>query len=127
MHTADWEALQTLRVGIEAEQKYYPGTFAHIWITRPPWIFSAIWATVYPWLDEYARERITVLDDGHAEQLLKEVDAEQLPVFLGGTYQTPEEESVAQAAQLEDTQAIAAGEKWAKELVVPPEGAVITW
>ena len=128
MHTADWEALQTLRVGIEAEQKYYPGTFAHIWITRPPWIFSAIWATVSPWLDEYAKERITVLGDDHAQVLLKEIDKDQLPAFLGGAYQTPAEEIVAQAAaQLEESQSIAAGAKWVKDVSIPPEGAVITW
>jgi hypothetical protein len=40
LHTADWEAMQCMRTGIEVEQRHYPGTFAHIWITRPPWVFS---------------------------------------------------------------------------------------
>ena len=57
---------------------------------------------------------ITVLDDGHTEQMLHETEADQLPTFLGGTYQTAEEEESAAVAEAQLSQSIAAGELWKK-------------
>jgi hypothetical protein len=127
LQTADWEAMQCLRQGIEIEQRYYPETMAHIWITRPPWIFSAIYAMAYPWLDDYAKARITVLDgDDYTSKLLEHIDAEQLPVFLGGLHQTQEEQIEAAAAAAELAHDIAAGELWKKEVAVSA-GDLVSW
>ena len=125
LHVADWEAMECLRQGIEMEQRNYPETFAHIWLVRPPWIFSAVYSMVLPWLDDYAKARVTVIYDDHTTELLKEIDADQLPAFLGGEYQTAEEEEA--AVDAEQSQEIAAGALWSTGVVVPDEGANVSW
>ena len=40
MAQMDREGLETLRRGIEAEQRYYPETFHKIVIVRAPWAFT---------------------------------------------------------------------------------------
>lgn len=126
LHVADYEAMHTLRRGIEIEQRYYPETIDHIWITRPPWIFSAVYNMVWPWLDDYAKSKITVLGDDFTEHLLAHMHESQLPEFLGGTFRSELEEAKAESA-LEQNQNIAAGSLFNTEVKVMIPGIKVSW
>jgi hypothetical protein len=54
--------------------------------------FTAVWAVVKGFLDEKTREKIQIKGSDYKKTLLKYVDADQLPDFLGGTCTAPLEE-----------------------------------
>lgn len=47
-------------------------------------MFTGIWAIIKMWLDEKTKNKITILGSSYKEELLKFVDPENLPDFLGG-------------------------------------------
>ena len=57
-------------------------------------LFSVIWAVVKPWLDKKTRSKITIVGSSYKKMLLKDVDAENLPPFLGGCCKCKEEYGV---------------------------------
>lgn len=57
-------------------------------IVNAPWTFSTVWAVVKGWVDEKTRSKIQILSGDPLPELLKYIDIEQLPEFLGGKNQT---------------------------------------
>lgn len=53
-------------------------------------IFSAIWTVVKTFIDEKTRQKISICGSSYKKDLLKFVDEENLPDFLGGTCKCPE-------------------------------------
>ena len=47
-------------------------------------LFSGIWAMIKPWLDDKTKAKIKIIGSSYEKELLEEVDAENLPDFLGG-------------------------------------------
>eukprot|EP00455_Lapot_gusevi_P031720 TRINITY_DN344_c0_g2_i6.p2 TRINITY_DN344_c0_g2~~TRINITY_DN344_c0_g2_i6.p2 ORF type:complete len:253 (-),score=82.20 TRINITY_DN344_c0_g2_i6:605-1363(-) len=72
---------------IDIDQYYYPETLWRLYIINAPFIFKMLWSAVKPWIHPITRERIQVLGSDYKQQLLKTIDADQLPVYLGGTCQ----------------------------------------
>lgn len=63
----------------------YPETFGRAYFVNAPGFFNFLYAIVKGWLDEKTRNKIQVLGADYKEELLKHIDADQLPKFLGGT------------------------------------------
>ena len=55
-----------------------------MFIVNAPFIFSAIWAIVKGFIDEKTRKKINIIGGKYQKKLLAAVDAENLPVWLGG-------------------------------------------
>lgn len=49
-----------------------------------PWSFTAVWSIVKGWLDEKTRQKIQMVGSKPTKELLKYIDEEQIPDFLGG-------------------------------------------
>ena len=58
-------------------------------IVNAPMTFTTVWSMIKAWLDEKTREKIQIKVSKYKETLLKYVDAEQLPEFLGGKSTLP--------------------------------------
>lgn len=54
-------------------------------IVNAPMLFSGVYGMVKGWLDEETRKKIQILGGSYSKELLKYVDKDQLPDFLGGT------------------------------------------
>jgi len=47
-------------------------------------MFSGLWSIIKGWLDEKTRKAVDILGSNFLPKLLKDIDIEQIPVFLGG-------------------------------------------
>lgn len=64
---------------------YYPECVGKIFIINAPFIFSASWRLITPLIDEVTVKKISIMGGSFQTELLKHVDAAQLPVEYGGT------------------------------------------
>lgn len=55
-----------------------------MYIVNAPFIFTAIWAIVKGFIDEKTRKKINIMGGSYKKTLLKAVDPENLPIWLGG-------------------------------------------
>ena len=55
-----------------------------MYIVNAPMIFTGIWAIVKGFLDEKTRNKIHIKGGSFLDDILKYVDIENLPDFLGG-------------------------------------------
>jgi hypothetical protein len=60
-----------------------------MFIINAPMLFSGVWAMIKMWLDEKTRAKITIIGGNYKTELLKYIDIENLPEFLGGTSKPP--------------------------------------
>jgi len=72
----------------DADTAYYPETLGRTLIVNAPAIFPTIWGIVKSWLDPFTASKVQVYSDCPAE-ILKYIDADQLPVEYGGTCACP--------------------------------------
>ena len=73
---------RTMRLGSDN----YPEIVGKIFLVNVPTIFPFIWAMIKGWIDEGTRQKFNILTSSYVkEALLKEIDEDQLPKFLGGT------------------------------------------
>lgn len=54
-------------------------------IINAPTSFKAIWSLVKPFLDKHTLKKIEVHGSHFLPHVLKEVDAENIPAFMGGS------------------------------------------
>lgn len=54
-------------------------------IVNAPWVFTGVWAVIKAFLDEKTRKKIQIIGGSYKKELVKYVDADQLPESLGGT------------------------------------------
>jgi hypothetical protein len=66
-------------------QNYYPERLGRLYLINAPWGFSTVWSVVKGWLDPVTVAKIHILGSGYQTELLKQVDAENLPKQFGGT------------------------------------------
>lgn len=82
----DWKGLKYLKHLIAVSQHNYPEMLGHLYIVNIPWLFNAGWKIIKPWLEPHTIEKITILQNHEFKQkLLEQIEADQLPEFLGGT------------------------------------------
>jgi hypothetical protein len=87
----------------------YPETLGNCYIVNAPWVFNLLWSAISPMLKQSTQDKILVCGADYKEVLslyqhvpstqhlrtspwqvlLKNIDAANLPVFLGGTCACP--------------------------------------
>ncbi|CAD8196657.1 unnamed protein product [Paramecium pentaurelia] len=65
-------------------QNNYPEILGKMYIVNAPMMFTGIWAMIKIWLDEKTKNKITILGSSYKDELLKHIDIDNLPDFLGG-------------------------------------------
>jgi hypothetical protein len=81
--------LLILKDTTQIDQDYYPEFLGRIFVVNTPKMFTAVWKIIKKWLDPIVQEKVTILGADFREALLKEIDAANLPGWLGGTCSCP--------------------------------------
>jgi len=66
------------------DMNYYPELLGNCYICNNSFFYKAIWGIACGLLHETTRSKIKFISSNYAEELLKIVDADKLPKFLGG-------------------------------------------
>ncbi|KAI8473261.1 MAG: CRAL-TRIO domain-containing protein, partial [Monoraphidium minutum] len=66
------------------DQDNYPEMLGRICIINAPMLFKAVWALIKPMLNPRTLNKIQICQTNYAADLLEWVDADNLPVWLGG-------------------------------------------
>ncbi|CAO3576437.1 unnamed protein product [Absidia cylindrospora] len=66
-------------------QSYYPETLCRLFVVNAPSAFLVMWKIVRPWLDPKTLDKVQILGKDYKDVLLKYIDSESLPAFLGGS------------------------------------------
>ncbi len=78
-------AMRCLKAAAENDQKFYPESLHKLYVVNCPKIISYAWNMVKPWLDERTQKKIFFYKDHETKaKLLEDIDADNLPVELGG-------------------------------------------
>ena len=77
-------ALNLLRLIAEHDQAYYPERLGMLFVVNAPSFFTKVWSIVKKWLDKRMLGKVHILGADYEQVLLKYIDAENLPSFLGG-------------------------------------------
>ena len=78
------EIRRYLQTSSKIGQDNYPETMGQLWIVNAPFMFSVLWSILKLWLDEKTKKKIKIYGSGFKKDLLKVVDSDNLPDFLGG-------------------------------------------
>ena len=65
-------------------QDFYPELLGQMIIVNAPFLFNMLWTIIKVWLDKKTKKKIQIYGSGYKKDLLKLIDADQLPDFLGG-------------------------------------------
>lgn len=57
-----------------------------MYIINSGYLFAGIWAVMKPWIDSETRKKISIISGSGKKELLEAIDAENLPVELGGEF-----------------------------------------
>jgi len=80
-----WQVKSLAKASFQISQDYFPETMGQLLIINAPSSFAFIWGMIKPWLAKETVEKVDILSSNYREVLLEVVDAENLPVTLGGT------------------------------------------
>ena len=81
-------AITALRTASQIGSDYYPETLGCYLILDPPGWFPYLWAIIKTFIDEKTRTMIKVVPQAEQmTELLKIIDLENIPAFLGGKCQ----------------------------------------
>ncbi|KAF9203325.1 hypothetical protein BGZ49_006536 [Haplosporangium sp. Z 27] len=84
-HQLHMEGLNMLRSLTDMDQKAYPERLGMLFIVNSPYVFVKVYSMIKKWLDPGVIEKIHILGKDYKTVLLKHIDDENLPDFLGGT------------------------------------------
>ena len=73
-----------LKLASDIGQDYYPEMLGKMTIINVGMFFRAIWSMVKSFIDPKTQAKITLLKSNYKDELLKLVDEDKLPAFLGG-------------------------------------------
>ena len=73
------------KIATKIAQDYYPEILGQLYIVNSGFMFRAIWSIVKGWIDKKTQKKIKIISGSGKKDLLKAIDADKLPVFLGGT------------------------------------------
>eukprot|EP00897_Mesotaenium_endlicherianum_P002499 jgi/Mesen1/2277/ME000154S01446 len=68
---------------------FYPESLGSLVIVNAPMAFTLVWDLLLPYLDERTQKKTQIHRDDGVESLLKIIDAENLPDFMGGSCECP--------------------------------------
>lgn len=80
LHNMDYSVVKFILTCFE---KFYPECLGYMFIHRAPWVFSSVWAIIKGWIDPVVASKISFTKS--EKDLLKFIDADQIPKSLGGT------------------------------------------
>ncbi|KAI9206529.1 CRAL-TRIO domain-containing protein [Polychytrium aggregatum] len=83
-HQFNLTAIGLLRGVGEFDANYYPERLERLFVVNTPSFFSRAWMLIKIWLDKNTLEKIQIIHDDGRDVLLKYIDAENLPEFMGG-------------------------------------------
>ncbi|MDP2435677.1 MAG: SEC14 family lipid-binding protein [archaeon] len=87
-HMASW-AMSMLKQFIEIDEAHYVESLEKLLIVNAPSMFTVMWAVVRPWVDPVTITKIAIYGTNCGPALLQELDADQIPVRLGGALDRP--------------------------------------
>lgn len=82
-------AVEAYGEAITMFEDHYPEGLKRLFIVKAPKIFPVAYNLVKHFLSEETREKIIILGGNWKEVLLKYIDADQVPVYYGGTLMDP--------------------------------------
>jgi hypothetical protein len=83
-HQLHMPALNFIKAIADCDQKYYPETLNKFYLVNAPSAFVYVWKIVKGWLDPGTIAKIQIIGADFKEPLLQQIEAENLPAFLGG-------------------------------------------
>ncbi|KAJ1552115.1 hypothetical protein HK405_012600, partial [Cladochytrium tenue] len=85
LHQLYMPAMGYLRAMVELDSRFFPERLERIFLVNAPTVFSRVWQMVRRWLDKGVLDKVHILGSDFKDVLLKYIDPESLPEFLGGT------------------------------------------
>ncbi|KAI9350476.1 CRAL-TRIO domain-containing protein [Zopfochytrium polystomum] len=85
LHQFYMPAMGLLRAVADNDAKYYPERLGRLFLVNSPPVFQKIWVMIKRWLDKGILEKVHILGSDYKEVLLKYIDADNLPEYLGGS------------------------------------------
>lgn len=85
MSMATKKVYRFIQIASKMCQDNYPEILGKMYIVNAPMLFSGVWCIIKPWLDQRTKDKIKILGTSYQKELLKDIDPENLPDFLGGT------------------------------------------
>ncbi|KIJ54820.1 hypothetical protein M422DRAFT_24710 [Sphaerobolus stellatus SS14] len=79
-----WSIKGLVRDSFKISQDYYPETMGHVTVINAPATFAIIWNAIKPWLAPATVKKIDIQGSDYQAALLRDIDADNLPSFLGG-------------------------------------------
>ena len=73
-----------LKLASDIGQDYYPEMLGHMSLINVGFLFRAVWSLIKSFVDAKTASKISLLKGNYQNDLLKLIDAENLPEFLGG-------------------------------------------
>ena len=73
-----------VKLASDIGQDYYPEMLGKMTIINVGFLFRAIWSMVKGFIDAKTQSKISLLKSDYQKELLKIIDADNLPKFLGG-------------------------------------------
>ena len=73
-----------IKHNVEITQNYYPELLGQAIVINMAFILKAGWAIIKKFLDPVTNAKVIVTDSDYTTTLLKYIDIENLPKFLGG-------------------------------------------
>ena len=73
-----------VKLASDIGQDYYPEMLGKMTIVNVGFLFRAIWSMVKSFIDPKTQSKINLLKSSYKEELLKLIDEDKLPSFLGG-------------------------------------------
>ena len=67
-------------------QDNFPETLYKMFIINAPMLFSVIWSVAKVFIDKKTQNKISIIGGRYKKELLKVIDINMLPKFLGGKY-----------------------------------------
>ena len=74
-----------VKLASDIGQDYYPEMLGKMTIINVGMLFRAIWSMVKGFIDYKTQAKISLLKSNYKDELLKLIDEDKLPKFLGGT------------------------------------------
>lgn len=74
-----------IRLMAAHDQVYHPERLGRVYVINAPWVFPFFWKICSAFLDENTTSKIHILGKNYQQELLKDIDADQLPQEFGGT------------------------------------------
>ena len=73
-----------IKIASSIGQDNYPEMLGNMFMINSSTMFTIIWGMVKMFVDEKTRNKIKIIGSKYQEDLLKNIDPDNLPLFLGG-------------------------------------------